>query len=254
MTTAARTSRTSRTARAARSIRVVPTLALASAVVVVSVAGSATAAKMITGKQVKNGTITSVDVRNNTITGVDVKNGTVAGADVKDGSITGADLGDGTVGAAELGEASVGGKAFVPGGIAVDHLGSDAKVFGYADTRPDIDLTNCPDQTLSICPGLGSFLVSGPQALTLTGTLDSEGANVPTPTRCGLVHQGTALSVALFAPNKDGLPGDVVPFTLQAVVDITGDDHVELRCTQFAGDDLHVRNVKLQAVSVHGLD
>ena len=53
--------------------RLLPALALAAAVSVGSVAGSATAAKMITGQDIKNGTVTSVDVKNGSLTRGDVR-------------------------------------------------------------------------------------------------------------------------------------------------------------------------------------
>lgn len=50
-------------------------------------AGSATAAKLITGGDIKNGSLTAADVRNGSMTGAEVKNGSLTGADVKNGSI-----------------------------------------------------------------------------------------------------------------------------------------------------------------------
>ncbi len=64
--------------RTTRSIRLVPALLAVIAVMLVSIAGTATAAKLITGKQIKNGTIT----------GVDVKNGSLARADLRPQSRT----------------------------------------------------------------------------------------------------------------------------------------------------------------------
>lgn len=56
-----------------RRFKSVPALFLALAVLVVGVAGTATAAKLITGKQIKNGTITNVDVKNGSLKEVDLK-------------------------------------------------------------------------------------------------------------------------------------------------------------------------------------
>ncbi|MDO9455679.1 hypothetical protein [Nocardioides sp.] len=56
-----------------RSIRLVPALLLAVAVVTVSVAGSASAAKLITGQQIKDGTVASVDVKNGSLTRGDLR-------------------------------------------------------------------------------------------------------------------------------------------------------------------------------------
>ncbi|MBJ7331846.1 MAG: collagen-like protein [Solirubrobacteraceae bacterium] len=55
---------------------------LAAAVFLLAFSSTATAAKLITGKQVKNGSVTSVDVRD----------GSMSGLEVADGSLTEADL------------------------------------------------------------------------------------------------------------------------------------------------------------------
>lgn len=62
--------------------RGVQTALLTTFVVVIALAGTATAGKLITGKQIKNGTIT----------GIDLRDGSVTGADVKDESLTEADF------------------------------------------------------------------------------------------------------------------------------------------------------------------
>lgn len=58
-----------------RTARLAPALVLSVAVIGSASAGSAVAAKMITGKDIKNGSVASVDVRNKTIVGKDVKTG-----------------------------------------------------------------------------------------------------------------------------------------------------------------------------------
>lgn len=50
-----------------RSTRTLPTVVLAAVVLLVAMAGGATAAKLITGKQIKNGTVTTADLRNGTV-------------------------------------------------------------------------------------------------------------------------------------------------------------------------------------------
>ena len=49
------------------STRALPAAILAAVVLLVAMAGGATAAKLITGKQIKNGTITTLDVKNGTV-------------------------------------------------------------------------------------------------------------------------------------------------------------------------------------------
>jgi hypothetical protein len=72
--------------------RALPALLLSAVVLAVAFAGGATAAKMITGKQIKNNTVTTKDIKNKSLKGLDVKDGSLTGADVKDGSLAEADL------------------------------------------------------------------------------------------------------------------------------------------------------------------
>lgn len=67
-------------------------LIAAAVLLVVAMAGSATAAALITGKDVKNGSLTGKDVKNSSLAGTDVKNGSLTGQDVKDGTLAEADL------------------------------------------------------------------------------------------------------------------------------------------------------------------
>ena len=56
-------------------------LLLVAATLVVSFAGSAGAALVVTGKHIKNGTVAGADVRNGTLKGVDVRAGSLSDAD-----------------------------------------------------------------------------------------------------------------------------------------------------------------------------
>ena len=58
----------------------------------VALGGSATAAVLITGKQVKNGSLTGVDVKNSSLTGGDLKNNSVGNLDIKDGDLLAKDF------------------------------------------------------------------------------------------------------------------------------------------------------------------
>lgn len=66
--------------------RILPVLAL-SAVVVGSVsAGTAVAAELITGAQIKNGSVTGLDVKDSSLTGKDVKNGSFGEGELSPGT------------------------------------------------------------------------------------------------------------------------------------------------------------------------
>jgi hypothetical protein len=55
-------------------------------------AGAATAAKMITGKDIKDGSITAKDIKNATITNKKIKDETITGKKIKDGSLSPSDF------------------------------------------------------------------------------------------------------------------------------------------------------------------
>lgn len=63
-------------------------VALAVLVLLVAMAGSATAGALITGRDIKDGTVTSKDLRNGTVTGADVKDGSLSRQDFS-GSLQG---------------------------------------------------------------------------------------------------------------------------------------------------------------------
>ncbi len=57
------------------------TLLLCAVALIAGVAGTATAARMITGAQIKDGSITGLDLRDSSLTGKDVRNGSLSKAD-----------------------------------------------------------------------------------------------------------------------------------------------------------------------------
>lgn len=73
--------------------------AIASALVatmLVASGGASVAAKLITGKNIKNGSVASIDIKNGALTGKDLKDGSVTSADVANGSLGRAELQPGT--------------------------------------------------------------------------------------------------------------------------------------------------------------
>lgn len=67
-------------------------VALLVVMLLVGAASGATAAKMITGKQIKNNSVTSADIRNNTLRSRDIRNGTINRADLA-GAVSGSLIG-----------------------------------------------------------------------------------------------------------------------------------------------------------------
>jgi len=92
--------------------RVTPSMAVAILALVIAVSSSATAALVISGKQIKDHSITGKDlkknavksktIKNKTVKGKDLKNGAVKSAQVLDHSLTGSDLRSSTVTGKEL--------------------------------------------------------------------------------------------------------------------------------------------------------
>lgn len=62
--------------------RALPAVLLTAVVLAVAFAGGATAAKLITGKQIKNNTVSTQDIKNKTVKSKDVKDGNLAEADL----------------------------------------------------------------------------------------------------------------------------------------------------------------------------
>jgi hypothetical protein len=60
--------------------------------VVAAAAGTATAATLITGRDVRNNSLTGVDIRSGSLTGSDIRNSSLTGVDIRNGSIGSADL------------------------------------------------------------------------------------------------------------------------------------------------------------------
>lgn len=67
-------------------------LVIGAVAILIVTAGTATAAKLITGADIKDGSVASADLKNNNIASGDIKDGTVSSADVKDGTIGTQDL------------------------------------------------------------------------------------------------------------------------------------------------------------------
>ncbi len=196
-----------------RTTRLAPALLLAVAVLLVAVAGTATAAKLITGKDVKNGTLT----------GLDVKNGSLGSADVKDGSLTRADL----------------------------RAQSRTSVVGVRDDSTGLDLATCSDTALDDCAALLTIaVVPGTQLVTASGVLDNTNGAVPAiSNRCGLVQGGDVLTEARFALAANGQPGELSSFTLQQVVSVPDASlPISLRCTEMPGEALRLNDPRLTSV------
>jgi hypothetical protein len=75
--------------------------------ILIVTAGTATAAKLITGADIKDGSVASADLKNNNIASGDIKDGTVSSADLKNSNIASGDIKDGTIGTQDLSAAAI---------------------------------------------------------------------------------------------------------------------------------------------------
>jgi len=196
-----------------RTGRTIPAALLAVVVLVVALAGSATAAKLITGKQIKDGTVTTKDV----------KNGSLKGADVKNGSLRAADLAPNAKNEVRV------------------HDGNDTFVAACADTALD----DCP-------PIVAVPLPAGTWLVTASVTIDNfAGPATSLTTKCGVFRNGTVIADARTPLAADGAAGEAQAITLQAVVASTGANApASLRCTEAVGENIRANGPVITALKV----
>lgn len=85
--------------------------------IVATSAMTATAAKLITGKQIKNSSVTGADIKNSSLRGADVKDGSIAGADLQDGGVAGTDVQDGSLTGTDIQDGSIAGADLQAGAV-----------------------------------------------------------------------------------------------------------------------------------------
>ena len=84
-----------------------PAMVVALLALFVALAGSGTAAVLVTSADIRDGTIRGVDVRNGGLRGLDVANGSLRGVDVRNNSLTGADVNEASLGRVPAAERAV---------------------------------------------------------------------------------------------------------------------------------------------------
>jgi len=97
-----------------------PATCVSTVALLFAVTGTATAAGLITGAQIKNNTVGSPDIRNNSIATQDVKNNSLTSLDVHDGSLKATDFAAGELTTGPAGPAGPAGSAGPtgPAGVA----------------------------------------------------------------------------------------------------------------------------------------
>ena len=198
-----------------RNTRTVPAALLAVIVLIVAVAGTATAAKLITGKGIKNNTVTSQDIKDNSLKSRDVKNGSLGVADLSS--------------------------------LARTSLRYDF------DDSVGINVPACTDTALDDCSNLlVAGIKPGSQLVTFSGAIDNLNAVVPEiSNRCGIVQGGQVLNEFRFALAANTQPGETQSFTMQHVVTVPDASlPVTLRCTEMGGESLRLVEPRLTVIQV----
>jgi hypothetical protein len=101
-------------------------LVIGAVVVLIVTAGTATAAALITGADIKNNTVASKDLKNNNVASKDLKDGSVSSADLKNNNIASGDIKDATVSSADLKNNSVASADIADGTIGTQDISAAA--------------------------------------------------------------------------------------------------------------------------------
>jgi hypothetical protein len=138
-----------------------PTMVVALAALFVALAGSATAAVLVTSADIQNGTIRGIDVRNGTLGGLKLANSSLRGLDVANNSLTGADVNEATLNRVPIADRAVTISKLAPevglelftgrvNDLVPFTLGGYAPVSGMAqaDTDPEDVFTLSPDRPI----------------------------------------------------------------------------------------------------------
>lgn len=107
----------------------------------------AQAARLITGKDVKDSSLTGADVKDSSLTGKDVKGGSLDGTDLSDGSVTGGDVADGGITGADLADGGVTSADLADGTVTGTDV-SDGSVTGADVTNGTIGGADITDGSL----------------------------------------------------------------------------------------------------------
>ena len=104
--------------------RITPSMAVAILAIVIAVSSSATAALVISGKQIKDHSITGKDLKKNAVKSKTIKNKTVKGKDLKKGAIKSVTVLDHSLTGSDLRGHTVTGKEIANGTVTSSNLSS----------------------------------------------------------------------------------------------------------------------------------
>lgn len=192
--------------------------------------GVAYGAKLITGKDIKNGSVLAKDIKNGTLITNDIKNNNLLSKDLKDGTVTSNDLKNGGVASGDIKDGTVGPK----------DLSQAAKDSG----TPAFTGENWSVVDRNVIGAGQAFLRAGPSAVTETGTplnppmgIGSLGLSTGSPTDKAafgnqvefignLVSDLTAVSYSVFTTgeNNSAAPNNMPSITFEIDPNVTGVD------------------------------
>ncbi len=215
-----------------------------------AVGGTATAATVITGANIKNGSVTGADVKNSSLTGADVKNRSIGTSDLSAGVVAAL---KGAAGA--TGPAGPAGPAGPTGAKGADGATGPAGPVGpagpaslatvYRGVAPDVNIpASSTDQVvLTKAVPAGSYLVTA----KLTFAQQTGTALVT----CELVNGATVVDEAKMRPTASA--ESRFPVALQAVTTVGPASSLTIRCTTGAAianaSDLQLAAVPAGAVN-----
>ena len=207
-----------------------PSMLVALIALALAVTGSATAASLITSKQIKNNSVTSADIRNNSVTSRDIRNRTIGLVDISTAARN-----------ALKGQQGPAGPQGPPGpkGDKGDRGPSDGWLF-QKDTHT---VAGAGTRLIG-----GIALPAGKYVLWGKATLESAGT---APVSCVLRHQETLtdLDDAAYDPETANSAATVA---LNAAIDLTEQGTVNLLCFE-AGGALTVSDARVSAIRVETL-
>jgi hypothetical protein len=237
---------------------------MASMAVFIALGGTATAALVITGKNVRNESLTSGDIKNGTVKGGDIRNGSVTTTDILDGTIGSSDIGFASLNSGDIADGSLLAKDFrlgeLPGGsqgqkgdtgatgAKGDTGATGAKgdsgpsgpkgetgAAGPAGTASQSDVYNLhqdrPGSTPSelVLPA-GTYLISAKTGVAATAGAPLQGQCLLSDKADGNPNDGSQFNLA-----ADGHV-ETLPFQMTAILGAT--TTIQLRCAAFDDGDL----------------
>ncbi|MDO9408277.1 collagen-like protein [Patulibacter sp.] len=221
-----------------------------------AVGGTATAASMITGANIKNGTVTGADVKSSTLTGADVKNRSLTASDLSASTVAALKGAAGSSGAAgatgPAGAVGATGPAGATGPKGADGATGPVGPAGpavlpkaYRGVAPDVNIpANTADSVvLTKAVPAGSYLVTAKLTFATQSGTDL--------VACELVNGLTVVDEAKMRPTASA--ESRMPASLQAVVTVAGPGSLRIRCTTQSAVG-NASDLQLAAIPVGEID